>query len=197
MKGLAFFLIAFMFVIGAWAEGPVTIDGELSVESIYNQTDLGYIKIENDLTVGLFDIITLTLEPYYERGFETYNELGLYAELAAEYKIGIFGFGSSIESTDSIVWSDADDWVQDGQLFDTIQSWLDIETGPLHFDVDFVFSLVEGEDAFQGAEFSGLYTFGPAEIRAGYLLTDVGMDKINAPDSLEKGGVFGSFALTY
>lgn len=199
MKKLALVLIIALLAIGLWAEegAPVTVSGELTAEGVTNNKDVGWTKVKNKVTIGLFDIGTIELAPHYKYRAMPEHEIGLFAKLKAEYSMGIVTAGTSIESADPAAFNVSAKWKQDGAVFKTWKAWVDLEAGPVHFDVDAKFSMEKEVDFFQGVEFSGLYTLGPAEVRLGYLLTETAEGKVNGPAALTNGGIFGKFKVTY
>ena len=105
-------------------------------------------------------------------------------EIGAAYTVSVFTFGGTIAGNKDL-------------NLDVVTAYADIVVGEAGVDVDFEFSADETKDAFQGADFSAFFNPGPFEFRVGYLLTENGAPDVNAPELLEKGGIYGKIKFNY
>jgi len=105
-------------------------------------------------------------------------------EIGAFYVFSVFTFGGTFAGDRDVKLGD-------------LTAYADIVYEMVGIDVDFLFSADETKDAFQGAEFSAFFNPGPCEFRVGYMWTELGAGDVNAPEALEKGGLYGKAKISY
>ncbi len=105
-------------------------------------------------------------------------------EIGAAYTISVFTFGGTIAGEKELE-------------LDAVTVYADIVAGEVGVDVDFEFSADATKDVFQGVDLSAFFNPGPFEFRVGYLLTKNGAPDVNAPELLEKGGIYGKVKFSY
>ena len=184
MKKLLAIVMVLAIVAGisfALEVGGVKIGGSTAAAIINNETE-GVIEIDQEVGVDIgalhFDAevgIDVTL-PAKEKTWEY--------EVGASYTFLIFKVGSSLAGEKDL-------------HFDEIKAYVDIASGPVGGDVDVLFSADQDNDPFQGADISAFWKPGPAEIRIGYLYTEVGDGGSNAPEELTDGGIYAKIKVSY
>jgi len=172
-------LCVVMLAIVAGISFALEIGGSTAVASIGNAEEQRIeIDQEVDIDLGAFHF---DVDGGVDYLLPTKERLWNY-EIGTSYVFSVFTFGGTFAGD------------QDVKL-GTITAYADIVHGDVGADVDFKFSA--DETVFQGAEFSAFWNPGPLELRLGYLWTELGAGDVNAPEVLEKGGLYGKAKISY
>ena len=179
MRRTIIFLIMLLLAVGVYA---VDVGGSTAVGGMQGED---YMKVELDqgafIEVGpvRFDgNVGYDIDMELEEKFWEYD-------LAAKYSVAGFVFGTKIYGEKEL------------ELRKN-KSWVDFAYENIALNAMACILLDPEQEDFQGAEFSAVYTFGPAVFTVGYLLTDVGAEIAEvAPDEPLNGGVYAKVKVDY
>ena len=175
------FLVAVMLMV-CFSLTAFEISGSTSASAIENSQNEGTVIAEQEIGI---DIGALHFDLSGEVDYTLADKSKFWEyEVGASYAYSLFTFGSTLCGEKDLELSEA-------------TGYIDFAYENVGFDVDVLLSLDETQDVFQGAEFSFFYNPGPVELRAGYVLTDVGADVANAPDAPLNGGLYLTAAISY
>ena len=163
--------ILFALEIGGSTEASGIGNGEEQIIFVDQEIDIDLDALHFDVDGGIDYVLPVE------------NWLWDY-EIGAAYTVSVFTFGGTIAGNKDL-------------NLDVVTAYADIVAGEVGVDVDFEFSADVTKDAFQGADFSAFFNPGPFEIRVGYLLTENALPDVNAPELLEKGGIYGKIKFSY
>ncbi len=175
------FVLIIVLAMVAGISFALEIGGSTEASGIGNSEEQ-IIFIDQEIDVDI-DALHFDLDGSIEYPLPAKELLWDY-EIGAAYTISVFTFGGTIAGD------------KDLEL-DVVTAYGDIVVGNVGADVDFEFSADKTKDPFQGVDISAFFNPGPFELRVGYLLTENGAPDVNAPDLLEKGGVYGKIKFTY
>ena len=175
------FILIIVLAMVAGISFALEIGGSTEAAGIGNGEEQK-IEIDQEIDIDL-DALHINLDGGVDYKLPEEDWLWDY-EIGAAYTVSVFTFGGTIAGE------------KDLEL-DEVTVYTDIVVGNVGADVDFEFSADATKDFFQGVDISAFFNPGPFEFRVGYLLTENGAPDVNAPELLEKGGIYGKVKFSY
>ncbi len=180
MKRIVTVLMILTFIVGLVF--AVDVSGSTAA-NIMRGEEYQKVFIEQEIDIDI-DAFHIDLYGGYEYDLELEEKFWEY-EIGAAYTLSYFTFGSIISGETDIELNEG-------------KGYIDFVYESIGFNTTVLLSFDEELDRFQGAEFSIFGSYGPAEIRLGYVFTDDGAEVSGeAPDEPLDGGFYAKAKISY